>query len=213
MPITFRQRLISKRSWEQDRDRHNDLDRAAGLRRAAQSGPRICARQQPGRVTAADGDSFAIGGIQVCVLHVPGHEPTSPMSRAMRPSWRYAVMPDYGTARADFPGGMRPRFIRSIRPLSLPDETRPSCVMIIRPRGATSSAGRANAAGGREGAQYPCHAGIDEEELYRHAQGARRHFGHAAAHPASIQVNMRAGRLPEPESDGMRYLKLPVNAL
>jgi glyoxylase-like metal-dependent hydrolase (beta-lactamase superfamily II) len=121
-------------------------------------------------------------------------------------------MPDYGTARCDFPGGDARTLFRSIgKVLSLPPETRLYMCHDYQP-------------GGREVLYVSTVA--DEREHNVHVRDgiseaafvAMRHARDATLDMPtlilpSVQVNMRAGRLPEPESNGTRYIKIPLNAV
>lgn len=160
-----------------------------------------------------DGDMFKLGKLDIAVLHVPGHTPAD---------LAYVVgdaafigdtlfMPDYGTARADFPGGNARTLYRSIRRLlSLPGQTRLFLCHDYKAPGrdefrweTTVEAERAH--------NIHVHDGVDEEAFVamRKARDATLEMPRLIL-PA-IQVNMRGGRPPEPESNGTRYLKLPLN--
>ena len=121
-------------------------------------------------------------------------------------------MPDYGTARCDFPGGDARTLYRSInKVLSLPAETRLYMCHDYQPGGrevqfvSTVAEERENNVHVRNG--------ISEEEfvVMRHARDAT--LGMPTLILPSVQVNMRAGRLPEPEANGTRYIKIPLNAV
>ena len=163
----------------------------------------------------ADGDSFAIGGIQVCVLHVPGHTPADLAYVAGDAAFigDTLFMPDYGTARADFPGGDAATLYRSIRRLlSLPDETRLFLCHDYKAPGRDQFRWQTNVAD-EKAHNIHVHAEIDEESFIAMRKARDATLDMPRLILPSIQVNMRAGHLPEPESNGMRYLKLPVNAL
>ena len=163
----------------------------------------------------ADGECFTIGGVEVCVLHVPGHTPADLAYVAGDAAFigDTLFMPDYGTARADFPGGDAATLYRSIRRLlSLPDATRIFLCHDYKAPGRDQFRWETSVAD-EKAHNIHVHAGIGEESFVamRKARDATLEMPRLIL--PSIQVNMRAGHLPEPESNGMRYLKLPVNAL
>ena len=162
-----------------------------------------------------DGDSFTIGTLPVTVMHVPGHTPAC---------IAYVVgdavfvgdtmfMPDYGTARADFPGGDARTLFRSLRRiLALPPETRLFMCHDYLPKGRTAYVWETTVAAEREG-NIHAHDGITEDEfvMMREARDATLDMPRLIL--PSVQVNMRAGHLPPPEDNGVTYLKIPVNAV
>ena len=163
----------------------------------------------------ADGDSFAIGGVQVSVLHVPGHTPADLAYVAGDAAFigDTLFMPDYGTARADFPGGDAATLYRSIRRLlSLPDETRLFLCHDYKAPGRDQFRWETTV-GDEKARNIHVHAGIDEESFVAMRKARDATLDMPRLILPSIQVNMRGGRPPEPESNGMRYLKLPLNAL
>lgn len=162
-----------------------------------------------------DGDTFSIGNLPVTVMHVPGHTPAC---------IAYAVgdavfvgdtmfMPDYGTARADFPGGDARQLFRSLRRiLSLPTETRLFMCHDYLPKGRTTYVWETTVAAERE-SNVHAHDGITEDEfvLMREARDATLDMPRLIL--PSVQVNMRAGHMPPPDDNGVTYLKIPVNAV
>jgi len=121
-------------------------------------------------------------------------------------------MPDYGTARCDFPGGDARTLFRSInKVLSLPSETRLYMCHDYQPGGREVQFVSTVA----EEREKNVHVrnGISEEEFVamRHARDAT--LGMPTLILPSVQINMRAGHLPEPESNGTRYIKIPLNAV
>lgn len=162
-----------------------------------------------------DGDSFTIGSLPVTVMHVPGHTPAC---------IAYVVgdavfvgdtmfMPDYGTARADFPGGDARTLFRSLRRiLSLPPETRLFMCHDYLPKGRSTYVWETTVAAEREG-NIHAHDGITEDEfvMMREARDATLDMPRLIL--PSVQVNMRAGHLPPPDDNGITYLKIPVNAV
>jgi glyoxylase-like metal-dependent hydrolase (beta-lactamase superfamily II) len=163
----------------------------------------------------ADGEHFAIGALECRVMATPGH--TSADVTYLIGDAAFVgdtlFMPDYGTARADFPGGDARALYRSIhRILDLPPPTRIfTCHDYCAP-GRTQHAWESTVAEQRAGNVH-VHDGIDEEAFValRTARDAKLDMPKLLI-PA-VQVNMRAGELPPPEENGVRYLKIPVNTL
>jgi glyoxylase-like metal-dependent hydrolase (beta-lactamase superfamily II) len=162
-----------------------------------------------------DGERFSIGGLEGVALHVPGHTPAC---------LAYVIgdavfvgdtlfMPDYGTARCDFPGGDAATLYRSIqRLLALPDETR---VFLCHDY---KAAGRADfrwetTIGAQRRDNIHIHEGVTEAEFVTLRQARDRTLDMPRLILPSVQVNMRGGHLPEPEGNGVRYLKIPLNAV
>jgi glyoxylase-like metal-dependent hydrolase (beta-lactamase superfamily II) len=162
-----------------------------------------------------DGDTFAIGNLPVTVMHVPGHTPAC---------IAYVVgeavfvgdtmfMPDYGTARADFPGGNARTLFRSLRRiLSLPAETRLFMCHDYLPKGRTEYVWETTVAAEREGNVH-AHDGVTEDEFVAMREARDATLDMPRLILPSVQVNMRAGHLPPPDDNGVVYLKLPVNAV
>jgi len=162
-----------------------------------------------------DGDTFAIGAIPAMALHVPGHTPAD-MAYVIGDAAFVGdtlFMPDFGTARADFPGGDAHQLFRSIRRLlELPDQTRIFLCHDYKADGRSEYVWETTVAAERSGNLH-VHDGVTEDAFVamRTARDAKLEMPRLIL--PSIQVNMRGGRLPEPESDGTRYLKLPLNVL
>ena len=163
-----------------------------------------------------DGDRFSVGSLDATVLHVPGHTPAClayVIGDAIFPG-DTLFMPDYGTARCDFPGGDARTLYRSIhRLLSLPDEARLFlCHDYKAPPGRTEFAWETTVGAERTG-NIHVREGISEDEFV----AMRTQRDATLAMPRlilpSVQVNMNGGRPPEPEANGTRYLKLPLNLL
>ena len=163
----------------------------------------------------ADGETFAVGGIEARVLHTPGHTPAC-VSYLMGDAVFVGdtlFMPDSGTARCDFPGGDATLLYRSIRRLlALPEATR---LFVCHDYGADGARPVAweTTVGAERAANIHVGGGTNEARFV-----ARRRARDARLAPprlilAAIQVNIRAGRLPPPEANGVAYLKLPLNAL
>jgi glyoxylase-like metal-dependent hydrolase (beta-lactamase superfamily II) len=162
-----------------------------------------------------DGDRFSIGDIPAIALHVPGHTPAD-MAYVIGDAvftGDTLFMPDYGTARADFPGGDARELFGSIRRLlSLPDETRLFLCHDYKAPGRDKYVWETTVAAERTG-NIHVHEGVSEDEFV----GMRTQRDATLAMPKlilpSIQVNMRAGHLPAPEENGTRYLKIPLDTL
>jgi glyoxylase-like metal-dependent hydrolase (beta-lactamase superfamily II) len=162
-----------------------------------------------------DGDTFTIGNLPVTVMHVPGHTPAC---------LAYVVgeavfvgdtmfMPDYGTARADFPGGDARTLFRSLRRiLSLPPETRLFMCHDYLPKGRDQYVWETTVAAEREGNVH-AHDGVTEDEFVAMREARDATLDMPRLILPSVQVNMRAGHLPPPDDNGVTYLKLPVNAV
>jgi len=162
-----------------------------------------------------DGDRFRLGSIDAIALHVPGHTPAD-MTYVIGDAAFIGdtlFMPDYGTARADFPGGNARTLYRSIRRLlSLPDRTSLHLCHDYKAPGRDSYAWETTVG---EERQRNVHVrdGVSEDAFVAMREGRDATLDMPRLILPSIQVNMRGGRLPEPEENGTSYLKLPVNAL
>ena len=159
-----------------------------------------------------DGEQFRIGELDVEVMHTPGHTPACVSYRIGSNVFvgDTLFMPDYGTARADFPGGSASALYRSIqRLLQLPDDTRLYMCHDYLPAGRDQFAWQTTVREQRE-SNVHVHRGVSEAEFV----ALRNRRDATLAAPTlllpSIQVNIRAGRFPPPDSNGVRYLKIPV---
>ena len=122
-------------------------------------------------------------------------------------------MPDYGTARADFPGGDAHVLFRSIRKvLSLPPETRLFLCHDYKAPGRDEFLWETTVAAERD-CNVHVHDGVTEDEFVAMRKARDAQLGMPRLILPSIQVNMRAGELPPPEENGQRYLKIPLNML
>lgn len=169
-----------------------------------------------------DGDHFQIGGLQATALHTPGHTPAC-MTYVVRdhsvdPLRTVAFvgdtlfMPDYGTARCDFPGGSASTLYRSIQKvLALPDDTEiylchdyppndrePQCITTVA---------------AQKAANVHVHQGVTQAEFVSMREQRDATLSMPTLILPSVQVNMRAGQLPPPENNGTVYLKIPINAI
>ena len=166
----------------------------------------------------ADGETFAIGELQVRAMHTPGHTPAC-MTYVVSDGGQSAAfvgdtlfMPDYGTARCDFPGGDARTLYRSIgKVLSLPPETRLYMCHDYQPGGREVKF-VSTVAEQRE-ANVHVHNGIGEDAFVAMRQARDATLDMPVLMLPAVQVNMRAGQLPLPESNGTRYLKIPLDTL
>lgn len=162
-----------------------------------------------------DGDVFTIGELSAAVLHVPGHTPAD-MAYVIGDAvfaGDTIFMPDYGTARADFPGGDARQLFRSIRRLlSLPAEARLFLCHDYKAAGRDSFAWETTVGAERTGNVH-VHEGVDEDAFVKMRTERDAMLSMPALILPAVQVNMRGGRLPEPEGNGTRYLKLPLDVL
>jgi glyoxylase-like metal-dependent hydrolase (beta-lactamase superfamily II) len=161
-----------------------------------------------------DGERFAIGAIAAEAMHTPGHTPACLTYRVGDAAFcgDTLFMPDYGTARCDFPGGSAETLYRSIRRiLDLPVETRIFTGHDYQPNGRPPA--WMSTVGQQRLANKHVRDGIGEAEFVQ----MRRERDATLAMPQllwpSVLVNIDAGRLPRPEGNGLSYLKLPLNAV
>ncbi|WP_322895096.1 MULTISPECIES: MBL fold metallo-hydrolase [unclassified Yoonia] len=163
----------------------------------------------------ADGDAFHIGQLRADVLHTPGHTPAC---------LTYVIgdaafvgdtlfMPDFGTARCDFPGGSAEDLYHSIQKiLALPDETRIFVGHDYKAPGRDDFAWETTV-GEQKALNVHVGAGKPLEDFVSMRQARDAQLGMPRLILPSLQTNMRAGNLPEPEDNGTRYFKVPINQL
>ncbi|WP_066554998.1 MBL fold metallo-hydrolase [Croceicoccus bisphenolivorans] len=162
-----------------------------------------------------DGETFHIGNLEAIALHVPGHTPAD-MAYLIGDAAFVGdtiFMPDYGTARADFPGGDARQLFRSIRRLlSLPRETRLFLCHDYKAPGRDVFAWETTVAQERD---HNVHVkdGVSEDEFVDMRTSRDRTLAMPNLIMPSVQVNMRGGHLPDPEDNGVSYIKIPVNAV
>jgi len=159
-----------------------------------------------------DGETLEIGQLTVEVLHTPGHTPACVSYRIGDAVFvgDTLFMPDYGTARADFPGGNARTLFRSIqRLLALPPETRIFLCHDYKAPGRDSYAWETTVAEERA-RNVHVREGIDEDAFVTMRQKRDATLAAPTLLLPSIQVNIRAGHLPRAESNGVHYLKIPV---
>lgn len=163
----------------------------------------------------ADGDAFALGDLTVEVIHTPGHTPACVSYRIGDAVFTgdTLFMPDYGTARTDFPGGDARTLYRSIqRLLALPDDTRVFVGHDYLPQGRTDYRFETTVA---EQRAHNIHigGGVSEDAFVAMREARDATLGAPQLILPSLQVNIRAGDLPPPDTNGQRYLRLPLNAI
>lgn len=165
-----------------------------------------------------DGERFSIGGLPAQALHTPGHTPACMTYLVDDADSHLAFvgdtlfMPDHGTARCDFPGGDAAALYRSIRKLlALPPQTQLYMCHDYAPGGRPVQ--HTSTVAEQRAANVHVHDGISEAAFV----AMRRARDATLAMPQlilpAVQVNMRAGRLPPAEDNGVHYLKIPVDAL
>ena len=163
-----------------------------------------------------DGDTYMIGTTQAFAMYTPGHTPAClayVIGDAVFPG-DTMFMPDYGTARCDFPGGDARTLYRSIHRLtSLPDEARVFlCHDYKAPPGRTEFAWETTIGAQRTG-NIHIRDDVSEDEFVAMRTQRDATLPMPKLILPSVQVNMNGGRPPEPEDNGVRYLKVPLNAL
>jgi len=163
----------------------------------------------------ADGERFQVGNIEARVIHTPGHTPAC---------LTYVIgdaafvgdtlfMPDYGTARCDFPGGDARVLFRSIRKLfDLPAQTRLFMCHDYKAPGREEFLNETTVAEERAHNVH-VHEGVSEDDFVAMRRARDATLGMPTLILPSVQVNMRAGQLPPAEDNGTRYLKIPLDVL
>lgn len=162
-----------------------------------------------------DGERFSVGGLDGIALHVPGHTPACMayvIGDAVFPG-DTLFMPDYGTARCDFPGGSAAALYRSIRRLQrLPDASRVFLCHDYKAPGRDKVVWETTI-GTERTTNVFLREGVGEADFVARREARDRTLDMPALLLPSIQVNIRGGHLPDPEDNGVRYLKLPLNAV
>lgn len=160
-----------------------------------------------------DGERFSIGGLTVEVIHTPGHTPACVAYRIGDAVFvgDTLFMPDYGTARADFPGGDARQLYRSIHKLlTLPPQTRLFMCHDYKAPGRDVYAWETTVAAERNNVHV--REGISEDDFAAMREKRDSTLSAPTLLLPSIQVNIRAGKFPPAESNGVRYLLIPVVA-
>ena len=162
-----------------------------------------------------DGDTLMIGNIALIALHVPGHTPAD-MAYVVGDALFTGdtmFMPDYGSARADFPGGDARQLYRSVRRLmELPDETRVFLCHDYKAPYRDDYVWETTMLVERT-SNVHIHAAVSEDEFVEMRTKRDATLAMPKLILPSLQVNIRAGHLPPAEENGVRYLKLPVDQL
>ena len=162
-----------------------------------------------------DGETFRIGELEGIALHVPGHTPAD-MAFIIGDAAFVGdtiFMPDFGTARADFPGGDAGQLFRSIRRLlSLPDETRLFLCHDYKAPGRDEYGWETTVKQQRE-ENVHVKDGVTEQDFVAMRTDRDKTLSMPKLIMPSVQVNIRGGRLPDPEENGVSYIKIPVNAV
>lgn len=163
----------------------------------------------------ADGDTFKVGNIDARVIATPGHTPACVTYLIDDSAFvgDTLFMPDFGTARTDFPGGNAAQLYASIRKiLALPGDTRLFMCHDYKAPGRDVYAWETSVSEQRE-SNIHINEQVSEADFVAMREGRDRQLGMPKLLLPAIQVNIRAGRLPEAEGNGIRYLKIPLDAV
>lgn len=162
-----------------------------------------------------DGDEFSVGSIKARAIHTPGHTPAC-MTYVIGDAGFVGdtlFMPDYGTARCDFPGGNAATLFASVQKIfELPDETRLFMCHDYKAPGRDEYAWETTVGEERQ-RNIHVHEGVSEGEFVDMRTSRDATLDMPRLILPSVQVNMRAGHMPPEEDNGVRYLKIPVDAL
>ena len=162
-----------------------------------------------------DGDTFDVGGIEGLVIATPGHTPACVTYVIGNTAYvgDTLFMPDFGTARTDFPGGSAPQLYDSIQKiLALPDDTRLFMCHDYKAPGRDVYSWETTVAEQRD-ANIHINKTVSRADFIAMREGRDSELGMPKLLLPAIQVNVRAGQFPEPENNDVRYLKIPVDAL
>lgn len=162
-----------------------------------------------------DGDAFEVGNISARVIATPGHTPACITYVIGDTAYigDTLFMPDFGTARTDFPGGSAAQLYDSIQKiLALPGDTRLFMCHDYKAPGRDEFAWETTVAAQRED-NIHINKSVSEKAFVETREGRDRQLGMPKLLLPSIQVNICAGRLPDPENNDIRYLKIPINAV
>ena len=163
----------------------------------------------------ADGEDFAIGDIACRVIATPGHTPACVTYVIGDAAFvgDTLFMPDFGSARTDFPGGSAAQLYESIQKiLSLPDETRLFMCHDYKAPGRDVYAWETSVAEQRA-SNIHINDAVSRDEFIAMREDRDSQLGMPKLILPSLQVNLRAGKLPEPEDNDIRYLKIPLDAV
>ncbi|MFJ4157283.1 MBL fold metallo-hydrolase [Pseudomonas sp. NPDC089752] len=169
-------------------------------------------------VLLMDEEGFSIGNLHARALHTPGHTPAC-MSYLVTDAGEQALfvgdtlfMPDYGTARCDFPGADARTLYQSIRRLlAFPDQTLLFMCHDYLPGGRDMQ--YVTTVAEQRASNIHIHQGIDEDSFVAMREARDKTLDMPVLILPSVQVNMRSGHFPEPEANGVSYLKIPLNKL
>jgi glyoxylase-like metal-dependent hydrolase (beta-lactamase superfamily II) len=163
----------------------------------------------------SDNERYMVGGIEACAIHTPGHTPAC-MTHVIGDAAFVGdtlFMPDYGTARCDFPGGDAATLFRSIQKIyALPDSTRIFLCHDYKAPGRDEFAHETTVSAERSG-NIHVHDGVSEAEFVAMRTSRDATLSMPQLILPAVQVNMRAGQLPPAEDNGVRYLKIPLDAI
>ena len=163
----------------------------------------------------ADGERFMLGSLEVEVLHTPGHTPACVSYHIGDAVFvgDTLFMPDYGTARADFPGGDARTLYRSIHKLlALPEATRMFVGHDYLPEGRTDYRWETTV-GAQKAGNIHVGGGVSEDDFVAMREARDATLAVPKLILPSLQMNIRAGALPPAEASGKRFLKTPINAI
>jgi glyoxylase-like metal-dependent hydrolase (beta-lactamase superfamily II) len=163
----------------------------------------------------ADAETFSVGDIEAYVIATPGHTPACVTYVIGDAAFvgDTLFMPDFGSARTDFPGGSAPQLYDSIQKiLALPDDTRLFMCHDYKAPGRDVYAWETSVAEQRAD-NIHINDKVSREEFVAMREGRDSQLGMPKLILPSLQVNLRAGQLPEPEDNNIRYLKLPLDAV
>lgn len=162
-----------------------------------------------------DGERYMLGSIEATAMHTPGHTPAC-MTHVIGDAAFVGdtlFMPDYGTARCDFPGGDAAVLYRSIQKIfTLPDATRIFLCHDYKAPGREEFAHQTTV-GAQRHDNIHVHDGVGEAEFVSMRSARDSTLNMPQLILPAVQVNMRAGQLPPAEDNGMRYLKIPLDAV
>lgn len=162
-----------------------------------------------------DGDSFKVGEIEARAMHTPGHTPAC-MTYLIGDAAFVGdtlFMPDYGTARCDFPGGDAGTLYQSVQKIfALADNTRMFLCHDYLPSGRQDYVWETTV-GAQKRENIHIHQGISEDQFVAMRTSRDAELDMPRLILPSVQVNMRAGHMPPAEDNGIQYLKIPVNVL
>ena len=163
----------------------------------------------------SDGERYLLGSIEAVAIHTPGHTPAC-MTHLIGDAAFVGdtlFMPDYGTARCDFPGGDAATLFRSIQKIfALPESTRIFLCHDYKAPGRDEFAHETTVAAERHG-NIHVHDGISEADFVTMRTTRDASLSMPKLILPAVQINMRAGQLPPAEDNGVRYLKIPLDAI